>query len=137
MTCLSLILHTLEISISSLQNQVALESVRVASDPNIESIDPILRGCLFPHEQPENYTLKAHQKYTQVSKWASIYDFYINFRFFDPLSPLTAKYMWCLSANLGFPTLLSLLFGRHIWKPPKGEYMHLLNLYFSKMWSQI
>ena len=50
-----------------LQNEVALESVRVASDPNIESIDPILRGCLFPHEQPENYTMKAHQKYTQVS----------------------------------------------------------------------
>ena len=55
------------LSISSLQNQVSLESVRVASDPNIESIDPLLRGCLFPHEQPENYTMKAHQKYTQES----------------------------------------------------------------------
>ena len=24
------------------------------------------RGCLFNHEQPENYVLRAHKKYTQV-----------------------------------------------------------------------
>ena len=49
-----------------LQNEVTLEPVKLAFDPNVESIDPILRGCLFHHEQPENYTMKAHQKYTQV-----------------------------------------------------------------------
>ena len=55
------------LSVSShLQNEVTLEPVKLASDPNVESIDPILRGCLFHHEQPENYTIKAHQMYTQV-----------------------------------------------------------------------
>ena len=49
-----------------LQNEVALESVQVTSDPIIESINPTKRGCLFNSEQPENFTLKAHKKYTQV-----------------------------------------------------------------------
>ena len=49
-----------------LQNEIKLESVQVTSDSSIEYITPIKRGCLFNHEQPENYTLKAHKKYTQV-----------------------------------------------------------------------
>merc|ERR1719499_1398868 len=48
-------------------NEIKLESVQVTSDPNIESISPITRGCLFNHEQPENYTLRAHKKYTQAT----------------------------------------------------------------------
>ena len=49
-----------------LQNEIALEPLQVTSDPSIESLSPMRRGCLFNDEQPENYTLKAHKKYTQV-----------------------------------------------------------------------
>ena len=51
---------------NDLQNEIMVESVQVTSDPDIESISPMRRGCLFNHEQPENYTLRAHKKYTQV-----------------------------------------------------------------------
>ena len=44
-----------------------MEAVQVTSDEGIDSITPMKRGCLFSYEQPENYTLKGHKKYTQVS----------------------------------------------------------------------
>ena len=43
-----------------------MEAVQVSSDLGIDSITPMKRGCLFNYEQPENYTLKGHKKYTQV-----------------------------------------------------------------------
>ena len=49
-----------------MQNEVTLDSVHVTSNLDIETIDPIKRGCLFSHEQPDNFTLKMHKKYTQV-----------------------------------------------------------------------
>ena len=52
-----------------LQNEVTMEAVQVTSDEGIDSITPMKRGCLFSYEQPENYTLKGHKKYTQVSLW--------------------------------------------------------------------
>ena len=54
-----------------LQNEIALEPLQVTSDPSIDSLSPMRRGCLFSNEQPENYTLKAHKKYTQVklNRW--------------------------------------------------------------------
>ena len=58
-----------------LQNEVSLESVQVSSDPDIETISPTKRGCLFSHEQPDNYTLTAHNKYTQV-KHCAMEDFH-------------------------------------------------------------
>ena len=51
---------------SFLQNEIGVEPLQVTSDPSIESLSPMKRGCLFNNEQPENYTLKAHKKYTQV-----------------------------------------------------------------------
>ena len=53
-----------------LQNEVTMEAVQVTSDEGIDSITPMKRGCLFSFEQPENFTLKGHKKYTQVlSLW--------------------------------------------------------------------
>ena len=49
-----------------MQNEVTMEAVQVTSDEGIDSITPMKRGCLFSYEQPENYTLKGHKKYTQV-----------------------------------------------------------------------
>ena len=49
-----------------LQNEVTMEAVQVTSEQGIDSITPMKRGCLFSFEQPENYTLKGHKKYTQV-----------------------------------------------------------------------
>ena len=48
------------------QNKVSLAATKVTSDPNIQTIDPKRRNCLFSHEHAPNHPLKAHQKYSQV-----------------------------------------------------------------------
>ena len=41
-------------------------------DPKIELLSPKKRKCLFPHEQPENYTLRAHNNYTRVKSKSTV-----------------------------------------------------------------
>ena len=55
--------------ISRVQNKVSLGAVKVTPDPNINTMDPIKRNCLFHNEHPPNHPLQAHQNYSQV--WTS------------------------------------------------------------------
>ena len=48
------------------QNEVTMSAVKVTPDPNIESISPMKRNCLFEHEHPPNQPLVAYKKYSQV-----------------------------------------------------------------------
>ena len=71
----------------------------------------------LPLFTPDNATLNALRP-SRPPRGASIYDIHILDAFLDPLAPLCPQNLHCLSANLGyFLTPLSILFGRHIWKP--------------------